>query len=214
MSEELQKPYILQLASFIEQERSSGVIVYPPKDLVFNALLSTPYEKVRVVIVGQDPYHGKGQAHGLSFSVSKGSPLPPSLQNIYKELVADVGIPYPKHGCLISWAEQGVMLLNATLTVVEGKPMSHHGKGWEKFTDAILRALRERKEPVIFVLWGKSAQEKCRFLQQTESKHSILIAPHPSPLSAHQGFLGCHHFSKVNELLVQQGNTPIDWTIH
>lgn len=215
LQDELTKPYIAQLASFVEQERRSGKAIYPPKELVFNAFYRTPYDKVKVVIVGQDPYHGPGQAHGLSFSVPKGVQNPPSLQNIYKELITDVGIQIPQHGCLLSWADQGVMLLNATLTVRESTPMSHHGKGWEQFTDAAIRKLAEREDPVIFVLWGKTAQEKCRFLKQNSqaSNHHILTAPHPSPLSAHQGFFGCRHFSQINNLLAQQGKAPIEWNI-
>lgn len=164
--------------------------------------------------MGQDPYHGPGQAHGLCFSVPKGIPLPPSLQNIFKELTSDVGIPSPSHGCLLSWAMQGVMLLNATLTVRQGEPMSHHGKGWERFTDAVITKLSQRKDPVIFVLWGKSAQEKCRHITQIKEKSPpIFKAAHPSPLSAYNGFMGCRHFSQINSLLIQQGKTPIEWKI-
>lgn len=215
LKEELEKPYISSLETFVERERFSGAAIYPPRELVFNALRMTPYEDVKVVMMGQDPYHGPGQAHGLCFSVPIGIPNPPSLQNIIKELVADVQIPPPKHGCLLSWAEQGVLLLNATLTVRQGEPMSHHGKGWERLTDAIIECLALKEEPLIFVLWGKSAQEKCRnvLAKYKEKKHVILTAPHPSPLSAHQGFLGCRHFSKVNEILVQQGKKPIHWSI-
>lgn len=214
LEDELTKPYIAQLAAFIERQYASGAAVYPPKDLIFNALRMTPYDKVRVVIVGQDPYHGPGQAHGLSFSVPKGVPLPPSLQNIFKELNADLQVPMPSHGCLISWAEQGVLMLNATLTVMDGQPMSHHNKGWELFTDAIIAKLCERKDPVIFVLWGKSAQEKCRHIFAVkDGNHVLLKAPHPSPFSAHQGFFGCRHFSKINEILISQGQAPINWAI-
>lgn len=212
LSEELQKPYIASLAAFVEQERHQGLSVYPPRELVFNAFLMTPFDQVKVVIVGQDPYHGPGQAHGLSFSVPKGVSAPPSLQNIFKEQQTDLGIPIPNHGCLIHWAKQGVLLLNATLTVRQGEPMSHHGRGWEQFTDAVIRRLYERKDPLIFVLWGKSAQEKCKHLQ-SNSRHHVLTAPHPSPFSAHSGFFGCRHFSKINALLEKQGIKPIDWTI-
>lgn len=215
LNDELKKPYLIQLAAFVEQERKFDGPIYPSQDLVFNAFSQTPFDKVKVVILGQDPYHGHGQAHGLSFSVPKGVPLPPSLRNIYKELVDDIGIPSPSHGNLLSWAKQGILLLNATLTVREGKPMSHHGKGWESFTDAVIKTLVARCDPVIFVLWGKSAQEKCRFIEQqvSLSPHSILTAPHPSPFSAHQGFFGCRHFSQINALLNRNGSMPIDWRI-
>lgn len=214
LKDELEKPYIASLAAFIQRERDNGIPVYPPKDLVFNAFLKTPFDKVKVLIVGQDPYHGPGQAHGLSFSVPKGIPNPPSLQNIFKELISDINIPQPSHGCLLSWAEQGVMLLNATLTVRQGEAMSHHGKGWELFTDAVVSQLCKREDPVIFVLWGKSAEKKCRLEGNDFNRHFILLAPHPSPLSAHQGFFGCKHFSKINELLIQQNKIPIEWMIH
>lgn len=211
-----QKPYLASLASFVERERALGVPVYPPKELMFNAFYKTPYDKVKVVIMGQDPYHGAGQAHGLSFSVPAGVASPPSLQNIFKELAADVGITIPSHGCLSSWAEQGVLLLNATLSVRQGEPMSHHGKGWEHFTDAVIAKLCERKDPVIFVLWGKSAQEKGKNIETWSingTKHTVLTAPHPSPFSAHSGFFGCKHFSKINKLLADQGKVPINWQI-
>lgn len=215
LMEELSKTYITALASFVADERAKGIPIYPPPELVFNAFLQTPYESVKVLIMGQDPYHGVGQAHGLSFSVPKGIPFPPSLQNIFKELNADLHIPIPKHGCLLSWARQGVMLLNAILTVREGEPTSHAGKGWEQFTDAVILKLCERSDPVIFVLWGKYAQEKYRHICKNEqsSHHYILKAPHPSPFSVNQGFFGSGHFSKINEFLRQQKKTPIDWDI-
>jgi len=215
LREELTQPYIASLAAFVARERASSIPVYPPKELVFNAFCQTPFDQVKVLIMGQDPYHGPGQAHGLCFSVPKGIPPPPSLQNIFKELVSDVSINQPAHGCLLNWAQNGVMLLNATLTVRQGEPMSHHGKGWERFTDAIISKLCQRKDPVIFVLWGKSAQEKCRKIKELAngSGHVILTAPHPSPLSAYQGFLGCKHFSKINEILAQQKKSPINWSI-
>lgn len=210
LAAELALPYIAQLAAFVERERASAP-VYPPKELVFNAFLKTPFEQVKVVIMGQDPYHGPGQAHGLSFSVPKGVALPPSLQNIFKEIASDIAIPPPDHGCLTKWAEQGVLLLNATLTVRQGEPMSHHSRGWERFTDAVIAKLSTRLDPIIFVLWGKSAQEKCRFLKaQSNSPHHILTAAHPSPFSC-QGFFGCRHFSQINSLLLKQGKQPIDW---
>lgn len=216
LQDELQEPYMLELAAFIEKEcRANPGSIYPPKDLIFNALFQTPFDKVKVLIMGQDPYHGPGQAHGLSFSVPKGVKLPPSLQNIFKELETDLQVPKPDHGCLLSWASQGVLLLNATLTVCQGTPLSHHGRGWERFTDAAVRKLEERKDPVIFVLWGKSAQDKCRFIREDgiPSRHYILTAPHPSPFSAHNGFFGCRHFSKINEILIKQGKQPINWQL-
>ena len=215
LAEELKKPYIHSLAEFVESERAAGYQVYPPKELVFNAFKSTPYNKVKVVIVGQDPYHNPGQAHGLSFSVPKGTPLPPSLKNIFKELKTDLALPQPTHGCLQHWADQGVLLLNAILTVRHNAPLSHQGKGWEQFTDAVIYSLVKRKDPVIFVLWGKYAQEKFKQSQlQDKTHHSIVLATtHPSPFSAHQGFLGCKHFSKINQILSEKGITPIDWSI-
>lgn len=213
LENELKKPYIASLAAFVEKERASGVPIYPPKELTFNAFKLTPYNKVKVLIMGQDPYHGPGQAHGLSFSVPNGIPMPPSLQNIYKELVADVGVTPPSNGCLLPWAEQGVMLLNATLTVRHSDAMSHHGKGWEQFTDAVVAKLNDREDPVIFVLWGKSAQEKCRIVNQSHKRHYVLTSSHPSPFSAHQGFLGSRHFSKINELLITLGKDPIKWQV-
>lgn len=212
LESELALPYITELEAFVERERRLGPLpVYPPKDLVFNAFKTTPFDDVKVLIMGQDPYHGPGQAHGLCFSVPKGISPPPSLQNIFKEIQADLGQSSPGHGCLLSWAEQGVMLLNATLTVRQGEPMSHHGKGWERFTDAVVRQLILRKDPIVFVLWGKSAQEKCKALQSTQHPHLVLTAPHPSPFSAHQGFFGCRHFSKINAFLEQNHITPINW---
>lgn len=218
LEEELKKPYIAELAAFVEKEYAMHPdAVYPPKDLIFNAFYQTPFDKIKVVIVGQDPYHGRGQAHGLSFSVPKGVIPPPSLKNIFKELEQDIGIVPPSHGCLLLWAKQGVLLLNATLTVRKGEPLSHHGKGWELFTDAVIQKLLERKDPVIFVLWGKNAQDKCRFVREhTESakRHFMLTAAHPSPYSVNNGFFGCHHFSKINDLLVQQGKEPINWALN
>jgi uracil-DNA glycosylase len=216
LKEELQEPYITELAAFNEKEYSfSPASTFPPKDLIFNAFKQTPYDKVKVLIMGQDPYHGPGQAHGLSFSVPLGVKPPPSLQNIFKELEADLHLPRPNHGYLLSWAKQGVMLLNATLTVSRGEPLSHHGRGWEKFTDATVRKLAERDDPVIFVLWGKSAQDKCRFLKEGlyQNRHVILTAAHPSPYSANNGFFGCRHFSKINDILQKWGKQPIDWML-
>jgi len=212
LSHELSQPYVTELAAFVQRERSQGTI-YPPKELVFNAFWKTPYDQVKVVIMGQDPYHGPGQAHGLSFSVPIGVPPPPSLQNIYKELETDLSIPIAQHGCLISWASQGVLLLNATLTVRQAVPMSHHGKGWERFTDAVIAKLCEREAPLVLVLWGKSAQEKCQHLKFIHGHHLILKTAHPSPFSARQGFFGCRHFSQINSFLKEKGQTPIDWQI-
>jgi uracil-DNA glycosylase len=211
LKEELAKPYIAELAQFLEKEYTGNIPIYPPKELIFNAFWKTPFDKVRVVIVGQDPYHGPGQAHGLCFSVPRGTTLPPSLKNIFKELVEDVGIPFPPHGCLESWAKQGILLLNVTLTVSEGKPLSHHNKGWEKFTDAVLEALANRKTPPILVLWGKSAINKCSKIDIPESQ--ILKSPHPSPFSARTGFFGNKHFSKINKILLNKHDKIIDWKI-
>ncbi|WP_293201113.1 uracil-DNA glycosylase [Paenibacillus sp.] len=185
--------------------------VYPPKEELFSALKLTPYHQVKAVIIGQDPYHGAGQAHGLSFSVKPGVRVPPSLRNIYKELQADLGTPIPSHGSLIHWAKQGVLLLNAVLTVREGQPNSHQTLGWQTFTDAVIRELNERTEPMVFMLWGSYAQKKGAFINR--DKHLVLESTHPSPLAAHRGFLGSRPFSKTNEFLVSQGIKPIDWTI-
>jgi uracil-DNA glycosylase len=185
--------------------------VYPLNSQVFAALQLTPLDKVRVVIIGQDPYPGPNQAHGLCFSVQRGIPLPGSLQNIFKELEASLGIKRPKHGCLESWAQQGVLLLNTSLTVEAGKPASHSGWGWETFTDELVNQLGKSREGLIFLLWGSHAQKKCATIDR--KKHTILSAPHPSPLSAHRGFLGCGHFAKVNEILKARGEAPIDWNV-
>jgi len=208
LKDEITKPYIGQLKNFLEQERSQGAIVYPPEPLVFHAFAKTPFDAVKVVIVGQDPYHGAGQAHGLSFSVPRGVGAPPSLKNIFKELQADVGALPPSHGCLESWAAQGVLLLNATLTVRAGEPKSHYGKGWEQFTDAVIDALAKRADPVVFLLWGKSAQEKCQRINGTH--HAVLESAHPSPYSADR-FFGCRHFSRANEFLEKHGKKTINW---
>lgn len=211
---EFNLPYFAALSTFIIQERSGSIPIYPPAEDVFNAFVATPLDNVRVVIIGQDPYHGPGQAHGLCFSVPHGTPLPPSLKNIYKELQLDLGGGMKGFGCLESWARQGVLLLNTTLTVRQAAPLSHHNKGWEQFTDAAVRALCEKQEPVIFVLWGKSALTKFRHVATSideNSPHTILQAPHPSPLSAYQGFFGCRHFSTINRILSSWGGIPIDW---
>lgn len=212
LRDELQKPYISELERFVAAERRSGKEIYPPPGQELTALDKTPYRKVKVVIIGQDPYHGPGQAHGLSFSVNRTMQLPPSLKNVYKELESDLAIPPPSHGCLEKWAEEGVLLLNATLTVCRSAPMSHHGRGWERFTDAIVRALLLREEPMVFLLWGKSAEEKCKEIKKS-SIHRALSSVHPSPLSAYRGFFGCRHFSRANELLISMGREPVDWSI-
>lgn len=211
LREEIAKPYVAELKGFLEAEKAAGKVVYPPEPLVFNAFAQTPFARVEVVIVGQDPYHGEGQAHGLSFSVPPGVRQPPSLQNIFKEIHSDLGAPIPKTGCLIPWAKQGVLLLNATLTVRAGEPRSHYGKGWERFTDAVIDKLIAREDPIVFLLWGKSAQEKGAKICGT--RHAVFMAPHPSPYSADTGFFGCRHFSKTNEQLVKWEKTPINWDV-
>ena len=210
---EFEKPYMKDLEAFLSQEIQSGAAIYPPFELIFNAFCQTPFDAVKVVIIGQDPYHGPEQAHGLSFSVPKGIAPPPSLQNIFKELRQDVGIPQPTHGCLIEWAEQGVLLLNATLTVRANEPKSHHDRGWEIFTDKVVQLLCAKKDPLVFLLWGKSALDKFQHISGMENHHLVLTAPHPSPFSAHTGFLGCSHFSKTNQFLKQVGKKQIDWAI-
>jgi len=210
---EFEKPYMKELELFLAKEIRAGVEVYPPFELFFNAFCQTPFDQVKVVIMGQDPYHGPGQAHGLCFSVPKGVPIPPSLQNIFKEIKDDLGIDPPHHGCLIDWARQGVLLLNATLTVRANEAKSHHGKGWEVFTDRVAQLLCARKDPIVFLLWGKSAYDKFQHCVNA-SQHLVLTAPHPSPLSAHSGFFGCRHFSKANEFLKKVGKQPIHWAIH
>ena len=208
LAEEMQKDYYQELQAFV-QKRRSEVRVFPEEKNVFNALELTPFESVKVVILGQDPYHGFGQAHGLSFSVQKGTPLPPSLKNIYKELQEDIGGELPTEGDLSHWAKQGVLLLNTVLTVEEGNANSHKGMGWEKLTNRLIESLNELNHPVIFILWGKPAQDKEKLI--TNSNHVILKAPHPSPLSAYRGFFGSKPFSRVNDILMQQGQSPIRW---
>ena len=208
LAEEMQKDYYQELQAFV-QKRRSEVRVFPEEKNVFNALELTPFESVKVVILGQDPYHGFGQAHGLSFSVQKGTPLPPSLKNIYKELQEDIGGNLPTEGDLTYWAKQGVLLLNTVLTVEEGNANSHKGMGWEKLTNRLIESLNELNHPVIFILWGKPAQDKEKLI--TNSNHVILKAPHPSPLSAYRGFFGSKPFSRVNDILMQQGQSPIRW---
>ena len=202
------------LAEFLEREEGSGKAVYPPRGQRLAALELTPLEAVKVVILGQDPYHGDGQAHGLSFSVQDGVRVPPSLVNIYKELESDLGLPRAAHGNLSNWARQGVLLLNAALSVEEGKPASHQGKGWEEITDAVIAAVAARQEPCVFLLWGNHARKKAASVPGLmNSHHLVLTAPHPSPLSAHAGFLGCRHFSQANAFLEKQGRGAVDWRV-
>jgi uracil-DNA glycosylase len=208
LQEEFDKPYFQELAAFVKEEYQSKKIFPPPKD-IFKAFDLCPFDKVKVVILGQDPYHGPGQAHGLCFSVNKNIPMPPSLVNIYKEIQSDLGGQIPPHGNLEHWAREGVFLLNATLTVIAHMAGSHQKKGWETFTDEVIRLISEKKEHVVFMLWGAYAQDKAWMID--ESKHLILKAPHPSPLSAHRGFFGCKHFSQANEYLKSKGLEPINW---
>jgi uracil-DNA glycosylase len=208
---EFEKPYMKELKAFLVKEKSEKQNIYPPSSQIFSALEHTPLDKVKVVILGQDPYHGHGQAHGLCFSVNKGVDIPPSLRNIYKELVTDVGISMPSHGCLQHWADQGVLLLNATLTVRANQAGSHQKKGWEQFTDEVIRQVNIHCENVVFLLWGSYARSKSVHIDR--NKHLVLEAPHPSPLSAYNGFFGCRHFSKTNTFLVDKGKAPIDWQI-
>ena len=203
--------YMKKLRSFLIQQKQLGKKIYPPGDQIFNALNSTPFENTKVVVLGQDPYHGMGQAHGLSFSVVRGIDIPPSLQNIYKELASDIGFKPPGHGSLDHWASQGVLLLNSILTVEHGKAGSHHGKGWEKFTDRIIDLLNREKEGLVFFLWGAYAQKKGEFIER--AKHLVLQSPHPSPFSAHKGFLGSRPFSEANQYLTNLNKQPIDWQI-
>jgi uracil-DNA glycosylase len=209
LEDEFKKEYYIALRHFLVQEYNTKTI-YPSMHDIFNALKHTPYSKVKAVILGQDPYHGPGQAHGLCFSVMKGVAKPPSLENIFKELSSDLGISAPDHGCLTDWADRGVLLLNTVLTVQEGMANSHKGKGWEIFTDKIIELLNMRDEPMAFLLWGANAKAKVPFI--TNKKHLVLTAAHPSPLSAYNGFFGCKHFSKTNAFLSQYGE-PIDWEI-
>ncbi|MED5609578.1 MULTISPECIES: uracil-DNA glycosylase [Pseudomonas] len=211
LREEFDKPYMRELGEFLRREKAAGKVIYPPGPLIFNALNSTPLDKVKVVIIGQDPYHGPGQAHGLCFSVQPGVPAPPSLQNIYKELQRDLNIPIPNHGYLQHWAEQGVLLLNTSLTVEHSRAGSHAQAGWQHFTDRVIEVVNERCDGVVFLLWGSHAQSKQKLIDPR--KHLILKSAHPSPLSAYRGFLGNGHFSRTNKFLEQNGKTPIDWAL-
>ena len=212
LAAEFEQPYMKALKHFLLEEKQNGNQVYPKGSEIFNALNHTPFDKVKVVLLGQDPYHGVGQAHGLSFSVQKGIAIPPSLKNIYKELASDIStFSVPNHGNLTKWAEEGVLLLNATLTVRAQQAGSHQGKGWEIFTDKIISKLSDEREGLVFLLWGRYAQNKSALIDS--NKHTVLKAAHPSPFSAYNGFLGCKHFSKANEILEKEGKTPIDWQI-
>jgi uracil-DNA glycosylase len=207
----LERPEMRALADFLRAEKRAGKEIYPPGPEIFAAFDHTPFEAVRVVILGQDPYHGPGQAHGLCFSVRPGVPVPPSLDNIFKEITRDLGIPRPDHGCLTPWADRGVLLLNAVLTVERGQAGSHQGKGWEGFTDAAIDALNREREGIVFLLWGSYAQRKGRLIDT--QRHHVLTAVHPSPLSAYRGFIGCGHFSAANAWMQQEGMAPIDWSL-
>jgi uracil-DNA glycosylase len=207
----LQREDMRGLSGFLRERRADGARIFPPGPQIFAAFDATPFEQVKVVVLGQDPYHGEGQAHGLCFSVLPGVPVPPSLQNIYKEIARDLGIAGPAHGYLLPWAQRGVLLLNSVLTVEAGRPGSHQGKGWEGFTDHVVDTLNREREGLVFLLWGSYAQAKGRVIDPR--RHRVLRTTHPSPLSAHRGFLGCGHFSAANTYLARQGGTPIDWSL-
>ena len=211
VGEYLQRPDMRQLSAWLRERKAAGARIYPPGPDIFAALEATPFDAVKVVVLGQDPYHGAGQAHGLCFSVQPGTPVPPSLQNIFRELQRDLGIPPPDHGCLLPWARQGVLLLNAVLTVEDGHPGAHAGKGWEGFTDHVVETLAREREGLVFLLWGAYAQKKGAVIDPR--RHRVLRAPHPSPLSAHRGFLGCGHFSAANDYLARHGQAPVDWAL-
>jgi len=209
LADEFSQPYMVALREFLLQRKRAGAVIYPPGNLIFNALDSTPFERVKVVILGQDPYHGPGQAHGLCFSVREGVEWPPSLRNIYREIADDLGCRPPTSGNLQHWADQGVLLLNAVLTVERGQAASHQGKGWERFTDRVVDELNSGRDGLVFMLWGSYAMKKGAVIDR--QRHLVLTAPHPSPLSAHRGFFGCRHFSKANAWLEKRGDRPIDW---
>ena len=212
LGQEKQQPYFINTLAQVEQARLAGQVIYPPQADVFNAFKLTELENLKVVILGQDPYHGPNQAHGLAFSVRHGVRVPPSLQNMYKELALEYPeFQLPEHGCLESWAQQGVLLLNTVLTVIATQPNSHRHLGWEQFTDKVIASISEQCQGIVFLLWGSHAQKKGRYIDR--ERHFVLEAPHPSPLSAHRGFLGCGHFKQANELLVKQGKTPINWQV-
>lgn len=211
LADEFRKPYMRQLAEFLAAEEQAGKVLYPESRHCFNALNSTPLDQVAVVVLGQDPYHGPGQAHGLCFSVRPGVATPPSLVNIFKEIEDDLGLARPDHGCLQPWAERGVLLLNAVLTVEQGNAGAHQGKGWEGFTDKVIETINRHREGVVFLLWGSYARNKGRIIDR--NRHLVLEGPHPSPLSAYRGFFGCRHFSKANQWLQQKGLEPVNWEL-
>ncbi|TDG12019.1 uracil-DNA glycosylase [Seongchinamella unica] len=211
LAPEFEQPYMEQLRAFLRAEKAAGKQIFPAGGEIFNAFEHTPLDAVKVVILGQDPYHGEGQAHGLCFSVRPGTRVPPSLQNIYKEINAELGLPIPAHGHLTYWADQGVLLLNSVLSVECARAASHQGKGWEIFTDRVIEVINSRREGVVFMLWGSYAQRKGAIIDS--ERHCVLQAPHPSPLSAHRGFFGCGHFKAANEYLQARGQTPIDWSL-
>ena len=211
LQQEFSQSYFLQIISFLRAEKKAGKIIYPPGPLIFNAFNTTPFDKVKIVLLGQDPYHGPGQAHGLSFSVPNGIAQPPSLINIFKELHNDAGVLIPQSGNLTHWAQQGVLLLNASLTVRANEPMSHAKIGWAEFTDAVIKKVSDQKNNIVFLLWGKFAQEKQMLID--DNKHLILKAAHPSPFSADRGFFGCRHFSKANDYLAKHGIDPVEWKL-
>jgi len=211
LAPQFEQPYMADLRSFLLAQKQAGKTVFPAGGEIFNAFAHTPLERVKVVILGQDPYHGPGQAHGLCFSVRPGVPVPPSLQNIFKEIRDELGYPIPAHGDLTSWADQGVLLLNSVLSVEAGRAASHQGKGWEQFTDEVIDVVNREREGVVFMLWGSYAQRKGSIIDR--QRHCVLTAPHPSPLSAHRGFFGCGHFVKANAYLESRGQEPIDWRL-
>lgn len=211
LAAEFEQEYMRDLRNFLQTEKQSGKRIFPAGNEFFNAFSHTPLDKVKVVILGQDPYHGEGQAHGLCFSVRPGIAVPPSLQNIYKELHNDLGLPIPKHGDLTAWADQGVLLLNSVLSVECGRAASHQGRGWEQFTDRVIDVINRERQGVVFMLWGSYAQRKGAFIDT--ARHCVLKAPHPSPLSVHRGFFGCGHFGTANRYLEQRAVTPIDWRL-
>ncbi|RLA47635.1 MAG: uracil-DNA glycosylase [Gammaproteobacteria bacterium] len=211
LAPEFEQTYMVDLRAFLQVEKQAGKRIFPAGKEFFNAFAHTPLDKVRVVILGQDPYHGEGQAHGLCFSVKPGVAVPPSLKNIYKEIHAELGLPIPSHGHLIAWADQGVLLLNAVLSVECARAASHQGKGWERFTDRVIDVVNREREGVVFMLWGSYAQRKGALIDS--QRHCVLKAPHPSPLSAHRGFFGCGHFRMANEYLQGRGEAPIDWSL-
>jgi uracil-DNA glycosylase len=209
VGDQFDQPYMRALQDFLSEEKTAEKVIYPPSEQVFAAFNQTPFNKVKVVILGQDPYHGPSQAHGLCFSVAQGVKAPPSLVNIYKELVSDVSIEMPDHGQLSRWAEQGVLLLNSVLTVEQAQANAHQGKGWEAFTDRVISVINAQREHIVFMLWGSYAQKKGAMIDR--SRHCVLSAPHPSPLSAYRGFFGCKHFSQANDYLELKGLKPINW---